>query len=109
MFVVVSSQNGWNYSVSVTSYLEVARPFYQTSQCRIVLAHVQWFNLNCVNLRNLFIPDPTAGNTEEVSEVNEEDNILFDQEAIGEEESRKKNLALKVKDDYEVVLFMCLF
>ena len=60
--------------------------------------------------RNLFIPDPTAGNTEKVSEVNEED-ILFDQEAAEEEESRKKDLALKVKDDdeVEVVLFMCLF
>ena len=76
-----------------------------------MLAHVQWFNLNCVNLRNYssFIPDPTAGNTEEVSEVNEEDSILFDQEAIGEEELQKENLALKVKEDDEVVLFMYLF
>ena len=48
--------------------------------------------------RNLFIPDPTTGNTEEVSEVKEEDEILFDEEAIGKEESRKKNLALKVTE-----------
>ena len=64
-----------------------------------------------MNLRiySSFIPDPTTGNTEEVSEVNEEDNILFDQEAVGGEELQKENLALKVKEDDEVVLFMCLF
>ena len=44
-----------------------------------------------------------AGNTEE-------EEILFDQEAIGEEESRKKNLALKVKEMMRLlVLFICLF
>ena len=62
-----------------------------------------------MNLRNLFIPDPTAGNTEEVSEVNEEDNILFDQEASGEEESRKKNLALNVTEIMSLFLYICLF
>ena len=92
MKIVVCSQNGWNYSVSVTSYLEVARPFYQTSQYGIVLAHVQWFNLHCVNLRNYssFIPDPTTGNTEEVSEVKEEDEILFDEEAIGRKSQERR-------------------
>ena len=56
--------------------------------------------------RNPFIPDAA-----EVSEVKEEEEILFDQEATWGEESRKKDLALKVKDDdeVEVVLFMCLF
>ena len=59
-----------------------------------------------MNLRiySSFIPDPTTGNTEEVSEVDEEA-----EEAIGEEELQKENLALKVKEDDEVVLFMCLF
>ena len=93
--VVVSSQN---YSVSVTSYLKAERPFCQTSHYGTVLAHVQWFKLNCVNLRinSSIIPDPT-----EVSEVNEE--AIFDKEAIGEEESKKEELGTKGDRDDEVI------
>ena len=66
-----------------------------------MLAHVQWFKLNCVNLRINFsiIPDPT-----EVSEVNEEEEqILSNKEAIGEEESKKEELGTKGDRDDEVI------
>ena len=78
---------------TLTSYLEVARPFYQTSQCGIVLQTQQ-------------------------KSLKEEEEILANQEAIGEaagnteeEELRKKNLALKVTGKMMrlFVLFMCLF
>ena len=106
--VVVSSQNGWNYSVSVTSYLEVARPFCQTSQIQLTgrsddvnVGNNYFYYLK----RNPFIPDAA-----EVSEVKEEEEILFDQEAIGEEELEKENLALKVTKKMRLlVLFICLF
>ena len=78
--VVVCSQNGWNYSVPVTSYLQVARQFYQTSQYRIVLAQVQWFNPNCVNPRR-------------------------DQEAVGKEELKKEELGTKGEGNDEVIQF----
>ena len=54
--------------------------------------------------RNPFIPDAA-----EVSEVKEEEEILFDQEAIGEEELEKENLALKVKEMMRLFIFICLF
>ena len=66
-----------------------------------MLANVQWFNLHCVNLRiySSFIPDPTTGNTEEVSEVKEEDNTLFDQEVWGRR-VKKEGLGTKgYRDD----------
>ena len=105
--VVVSLQNGWNYSVSATSYLEVARPFCKSSQTQLT---GRSYNVNAWNnyfylKRNPFIPDAA-----EVSEVKEEEEILFDQEAAEEEESRKKDLALKVTKMMRLlVLFICLF
>ena len=109
--VVVCSQNGWNYSVSVTSYLEVARPFCKSSQIQLTgrSDNVNAWNNYFYLKRNLFIPDPTTGNTEEVSEVNEEDNTLFDEEAIGERRVKKEELGTKGDREDEVISFIYMF
>ena len=87
---------------TLTSYLEVARPFCKSSQTQLT---GRSYNVNAWNnyfylKRNPFIPDAA-----EVSEVKEEEEILFDQEAAEEEESRKKDLALKVKEMMRLRLF----
>ena len=96
---------------TLTSYLEVARPFCQTSQIQLT---GRSDNVNVGNnyfyylKRNLFIPDAAevseaAGNTED-SEVNEEDK-----EASGGGRVRKKNLALKVTEMMSLFYLCVLF